>query len=192
MCRLVSVLFARADSIYKELPDCDVWDKERNAMLCDDPYPIVAHPPCRAWGRLAHMANPELGERNLARLAVALVRRNGGVLEHPQGSRLWADQGLPIPGSRDQFGGWTLPVDQRWWGHRANKATWLYVCGCRPRATPDIPYDMSEGTHYIARDNRAGVQSRNKGKIRLPAAEREHTPPDFARWLVQLARLCAR
>ena len=55
--RIVSVLFARADSAYKTLPGCDVWDKDRNAMLCDDDWPVVAHPPCRAWGRLRTFAN---------------------------------------------------------------------------------------------------------------------------------------
>jgi len=29
---IVSVLFARPDSVYKTLPDCDVWDKERDAL----------------------------------------------------------------------------------------------------------------------------------------------------------------
>jgi len=43
----VAVLFARADSIYKSLPDCDVYDIERDARTYDGPWPVVAHPPCR-------------------------------------------------------------------------------------------------------------------------------------------------
>lgn len=74
----VSVLFARADSCYKAMPGCDVWDKERNAMLCDDDLPVVAHPPCRAWGRLRTFAMPLPGGRCSFRLAVALIRKNGG------------------------------------------------------------------------------------------------------------------
>jgi hypothetical protein len=60
---------------------------------------------------------------NLARLAVALVREFGGVLEHPAGSTLWKAQKLPRPGERDQYGGWTLEAPQKWWGHKAEKAT---------------------------------------------------------------------
>ena len=184
--RIVSVLFARADSVYKTLPGCDVWDKDRNAMLCDDDWPVVAHPPCRAWGRLRTFANPEPGERNTARLAVALVRKNGGVLEHPQGSGLWADQWLPIPGARDQYGGWTLPISQMWWGHKAEKKTWLYIVGCDPRDVPPIPMRLGEATHVI--------QSRKRHDYRphVTKAEREHTPAELAEWLVELARRCSR
>jgi len=93
----VAVLFARADSVYKQLPGTDVYDMERDARIYDGPHPVVAHPPCRAWGRLRSFANPRPDERNLARLAVAMVREFGGVLEHPAGSTLWSAQGLPPP-----------------------------------------------------------------------------------------------
>src|SRR5574337_681161 len=73
----VAVLFARADSIYKALPDCDVWDAERDARRWPGGCPVVAHPPCRAWGRLRTFARPRPDEMNLARLAVALVREFG-------------------------------------------------------------------------------------------------------------------
>ena len=153
--RIVSVLFARADSAYKTLPGCDVWDKDRNAMLCDDDWPVVAHPPCRAWGRLRTFANPEPGERNTARLAVALVRKNGGVLEHPQGSGLWADQWLPIPGARDQYGGWTLPISQMWWGHKAEKKTgcisWAAILATCRRSRCDSAGDPRDTEQKAAR-----------------------------------------
>ncbi len=182
--RTVSVLFARADSCYKGIPGCDVWDLGRNAMLYDDDCPIVAHPPCRAWGRLRTFARPVPGERNTARLAVALVRKNGGVLEHPQGSGLWVDQGLPGVGERDQFGGWTLPISQAWWGHKAEKKTWLYIVGCEPKNLPVMPMRLGDATHVI--------QSRKRHDCRphVTKAEREHTPFQLAVWLVELARLC--
>lgn len=50
--RQIAVLFARQDSIYKTLPGCDVWDIERDARKWPGGCPVVAHPPCRAWGRL--------------------------------------------------------------------------------------------------------------------------------------------
>ena len=100
----VAVLFARADSVYTTLPGVEEYDMERDARTYDGPWPVVAHPPCRAWGLLRHMANPRADERNLARLAVALVREFGGVLEHPQASTLWPAQRLPAPGQRDGMG----------------------------------------------------------------------------------------
>ena len=50
LARTVAVLFARADSYYKTLPGCEVYDMERDARTYDGPWPVVAHPPCRAWG----------------------------------------------------------------------------------------------------------------------------------------------
>ena len=180
----VAVLFARADSHYKALPDVDVYDMERDARTYDGPWPVVAHPPCRAWGRLRVFANPRPDERNLGRLAVALVREFGGVLEHPAGSTLWAAQKLPRPGERDHLGGWTLVAPQKWWGHKAEKATWFYVMGCEPGDIPALPYVMGEAAYV--------VQSRKREDYRphITKAEREHTPPELARWLVDLAAKC--
>jgi hypothetical protein len=167
----VAVLFARADSHYKTMTGVDVYDAERDARTYDGPWPVVAHPPCRAWGRLRSFANPRPDERNLARLAVAMVREFGGVLEHPAGSTLWPAQCLPRPGERDAFGGWTLAAPQKWWGHKAEKETWFYVVGCEPRDQPDLPFVMAEATHV--------VQSRKREDYRphITKAEREHTPP---------------
>lgn len=182
----VAVLFARRDSVYKTL-GADVWDGDRDALKWPGGAPVVAHPPCRAWGSLAHFAKPRDGEKELGPWAVAQVRRWGGVLEHPARSRLWAAAGLPLGAARDDFGGYTLSVDQRWWGHRANKATWLYVCGAPAKSLPEWPLRIDEGTHYIMRDNRGFT--RNAGKLRLPTPEREATPPALAAWLLEVARL---
>mgnify|MGYP000243450989 FL=1 len=182
----VAVLFARADSVYKSLPGCDVWDIERDARKWPGGSPVVAHPPCRAWGRLRQFAKPRKGERLLATFAVRQVRRFGGVLEHPEGSTLWPKVGLPAPGQRDKHGGWTLPIHQHWWGHRAQKATLLYIVGCEPANVPDIPLVMGSATHCIRP---------TKAYPRLPSvtkAEREHTPPALAARLVDLARRCSR
>lgn len=74
----VAALFVRADSHYKTMAGVECYDMERDARTYDGPWPVVAHPPCRAWGRLRTFANPRPDERNLARLAVAMVREWGG------------------------------------------------------------------------------------------------------------------
>ncbi len=180
----VAVLFARADSSYKQIEGVDVWDVERDARRWPGGCSVVAHPPCRAWGRLRQFAKPRPDEKDLARWAVAQVRNWGGVLEHPAGSTLWGDMGLPFPGLFDAFGGWTLAAPQKWWGHKAEKASWFYVVGCAPRDIPSIPYVLGDAAYV--------VQSRKRNDYRphISKAEREHTPPQLARWLVDLAAAC--
>lgn len=186
----VAVLFARTDSVYKTMPECDVWDIERDARTYDGPHPVVAHPPCRAWGRLRHMASPRADERNLARLAVALVREFGGVLEHPAASTLWPSQRLPEVGQRDAWGGWTLPILQHSWGHLAAKATRLYVVGCEPRDVPALPLVLGEAPAVCGTSGRRANGTRETRRPEISKAAREHTPPELARWLVDLAMKC--
>ena len=75
---IVAVLFARRDSVYKTLPDLDVWDEPRDARKWPGGTSLVAHPPCRAWGRFKKFAKPAPHEKQLARDAVAHIRRWGG------------------------------------------------------------------------------------------------------------------
>lgn len=189
----VAVLFARRDSVYKALPGCDVFDADRDARTYSGNLPVVAHPPCRSWGSLRAFVTPAPGERDLALFAVDQVRRLGGVLEHPAWSTLWPTAGLPDFGMRDRFGGWTLPILQSAWGHRADKATWLYIVGIEPAQLPVIPYRLGQASHVIAqcRTRRDGSRIRKgdpEWKPEVSRIEREHTPIDLARWLVELAR----
>ena len=101
----VAALFVRADSIYKQLPGVDAWDAERDALRWPGGCAVVAHPPCRGWGKLHYFAKPAPGEPDLGPWAVGQVRRFGGVLEHPKDSRLWPAAGLPRPGQVDAWGG---------------------------------------------------------------------------------------
>jgi hypothetical protein len=71
--------------------------------------------------------------------ALASVRRWGGVLEHPAVTIAWRTFGLPRPDSSGGWqrcldGGWVAHVEQRHYGHRARKATWLYAVGIEPPA----------------------------------------------------------
>lgn len=183
---MIAVLFARQDSIYKSLPECDVFDIDRDAMTWKGGYPVVAHPPCRAWGQLRYWAKPREGEKELALWAINQVRVFGGVLEHPARSTLWPVAGLPEPGQTDQWGGWTLVIDQNWWGHRARKRTRLYIVGCRPNDLPVMPIVLGDAPCTL------GLYSgRNRKKCRpsVTKPEMEKTPPDLAKWLVDIAVL---
>lgn len=183
----VAILFARSDSVYKAIDGTDVFDIERDARTYTGQHPVVAHPPCRAWGRLRKFAKPRQDEKALAFFAIDAVRRFGGVLEHPECSSLWVEAGLPRPGAgRDEFGGWSFCIDQHWLGHRARKRTWLYIVGAGPADLPAFPLRLDVPTHVI------GGNSRHveRGYQHLPKAEREHTPEAMARWLLDLAASC--
>lgn len=185
----VAVLFARADSNYKDIPGVDVWDAARDARKWPGGAPVVAHPPCRLWGMLRQFATAQdpVMERQLALDAIAHVRKHGGVLEHPARSTLWQAAGLPAPGrAPDAWGGWTAEIRQCDWGHKAEKRTWLYIVGCHPDELPAMPppaepVGVVKPQRGVPRDGR---------KI-ISKADREHTPPALAAWLVDLARRCA-
>lgn len=189
--KTVAVLFARADSVYKTMPGCDVWDIDRDARRWPGGGPAVAHPPCRAWGSLRHFAKPRPDEKELAIWAVEQVQRWGGVLEHPNASTLWPVAGLPAPGCIDAHGGFTLPIWQSWFGHRADKATRLYIVGCSPLDIPTFPLKLGLATHVVSPSKNIRAGDWNY-RPQLRKDEREHTPPALAEWLVELARRCVR
>jgi len=182
-----SALFVRRDSIYKRIPGVDAFDADRDARRVSK-GPLIAHPPCRSWGPLRGCARPRPGERRLAIWAVMMVRRLGGVLEHPRGSLLWRRMGMPLPGERsDQWGGYTVEVNQFDFGHRASKPTWLYIVG--NSLWWASPMRRGEPTHCISQGNGVRI-GHPKFKPRVPQHEREATPLDFAMELIQCARRC--
>lgn len=172
---LVTALFVRRDSIYKAMPNVDAWDEARDARKWPGGTPIVAHPPCGQWGALRGFAKVDPEKKALGPLAVQQVRRWGGVLEHPAHSTLWNYCGLPNPMYFDHCGGWTLPIDQHWWGHLGSKRTFLYIVGCVPRDVPEIPFSIAKIDRKVED---------------LSKRQREATPPLFAEWLIELARRC--
>lgn len=183
-----SALFVRADSIYKEM-GLDSWDADRDATQWPGGNPVIAHPPCRTWSMLSTCvtrARPR--EKELAPWAVSQVQRWGGVLEHPAGSKLFAHCGLPEPdGFPDEYGGIVLLVDQWHWGHRAKKPTKLYIVGAGE--IPAQPRRDGQPTHCVTQGH--GVRVGDPAFLpRIPDWEREATPKDFARWLVEIAESC--
>lgn len=173
----VAALYVRGDSVYKSL-GVDCWDVSRDARLYSGPGPVVAHPPCRAWGGLRHLAKPRKDERALGLRAIWQVRKFGGVLEHPARSLLFMAAGGLRPGqARDAFGGWVMPVSQQDFGHVAPKKTWLYVVGLPPAQLPSFGMRLGVAPGRIANMSKAG---------------RERTPEPFARWLIDIAARCAK
>lgn len=188
---MISALFIRSDSIYKTL-GVDCWDIERDARNWTGGNPIVAHPPCRAWGKLSGFAKPREGEKELAIRSIEWIRQWGGVLEHPAASRLWRTMKLPKPGKIDEYGGYSICIDQFWFGHRAQKKTLLYICGCNERDLPLIPLRFDAITHCVGvnKKNKFGRRTGNKKEISI--AERERTPIELAKWLIAVAEKCKK
>lgn len=192
--RPVAVLFCRWDSIYRGIAGCDVYNKARDARTWPGGIPAIMHPPCRTWGSLKAFARAPPDEHDLALWAVHQIRLFGGVIEHPAASSLWREAKLPRPGDLpDEWGGWTLEVDQFHWGHLARKRTRLYIVGVHPRDIPPIPHRTGRPTHVISglsRAGRTGADRRALPTWKPPVSRngRDRTPPAFAAWLVELAR----
>lgn len=140
--RTVAALFVDGKGVYANLPGVEVWDASRDARLYAGPHPVVAHPPCSRWCRLAGLVEARWGHKRgedegCFASALESVRRWGGVLEHPADSDAWIAFSLPEPHREGAWrlslcGGWVCHVEQGLYGHAARKATWLYAFGCKP------------------------------------------------------------
>jgi len=177
------------------MPGVECWDEARDARLYAGPHPVVAHPPCSRWCRLAKLVQARWGHKlgdDGGTFACALrdVRKYGGVLEHPAWSHAWAAHGLMNPPAK----GWARTIDGEWvcevaqsaYGHAAQKLTWLLLAGATPPATD---WSRPRGTKVVGHMTRRGdgtIFRRNADRMSKSAASR--TPPLFAEFLVSLAR----
>jgi hypothetical protein len=191
----VAALYIDPRGPYPRLLGADAcWDEQRDARLYEGPWPVVAHPPCRNWGSLRHLATAD--DSDCGPRAVAQVRRWGGVLEHPARSTLFAHCGIPKPGELpDAFGGRTIEVCQIDWGHVARKRTWLYIVG--PAEIGPTP-PAREPTHWCSGFRSSTHASPKRYKTNgcavppgikvCSAQQRRRTPVAFAEWLIDIAR----
>lgn len=168
----IDILYTRKKTIYNNL-SVRTWGMAEDARNWKGGNSVIAHPPCRAWGKLKHLAKPRKDEKALAIHAVIMIRLYGGILEHPAESSLWKLMNLPRPGQKDSWG-WTLSIDQQWFGHRAEKKTWLYIVGIEPGRIPIYPIQLKQ----------RGRTVESMGK-----AERERTPEKLAIWLIKTVEL---
>ena len=184
----VAVLFVDPRGPYPELVE-HWYDESRDARSYVGPWPVVAHPPCGPWGRLRHLSKHD--DPSHGPFAVDVVRKFGGVLEHPQHSLLFRHCGMPHPGELpDAWGGITIEVSQCDYGHVARKMTWLYVVGFRDIAR-DPP--KREPTHWISggrgREGKKAKTTPVPPGIKVCSAEqRRRTPKAFAEFLIGIAR----
>jgi hypothetical protein len=194
--RTVAALYIDPRGPYPRMPGVDSWPAARDARAYEGPFPIVAHPPCAHWSpalrKLAKKRTKNCGPR-----AVDQVQAFGGVLEQPAGSKLFAFCGLPLPRlfvPRDWRGGFSLEVEQVAWGHCARKRTWLYFVGVDPASVCQSIRTGGRVTHWQSGHSEYRPESnRVPHGIRICSAEqRRRTPPQFAEWLIALARTVRR
>lgn len=164
----------------------EVYDRLRDARTFPGGMPVVAHPPCAQWSRLKHMAKDDPETKALGPYCVDVVRREGGVLEHPAFSGLWSSCGLPEPGRWDAWG-WTMVIDQLWFGFGARKRTWLYVVGVAPAKLPAYPLRFAWPTHAVSGFYFKERQARRPGVKRLEKDAAARTVPELATWLLGIA-----
>ena len=197
MTKKIAALFVQKDGAYFGLDGVDPWDEARDARLYAGPHPVVAHPPCARWCRLAGFTEARWGYKKgddggCFESALNSVRTYGGVLEHPAYSLAWKKFDINPPPrdgcwvNSDFNGGWTCCVEQVRYGHKARKATWLYAFGCYP---PSLYWGSSldcEPTGVVA-----SSKARRKAKIGLQKITNKEalaSPIAFRDLLISIAR----
>lgn len=195
---MIAALFVATGGVYWNLPDVDPWDESRDARLYAGPYPVVAHPPCARWCRLAGLVEARWGHKKgedggCFESALNSVRTWGGVLEHPAYSDAWATFRLPLPPrrrvgwQRGICGGWSAHVEQGRYGHPAKKATWLYACGIAD--PPGLRWGTEPDRESKAWVSWCGNHTRNAGenRPRVGKAVAAATPLEFRDLLLSIA-----
>jgi hypothetical protein len=192
---MIAALFVESDGVYSGWPWIDLWDIERDARFYDGHYPVVAHPPCQLWGAMAAVNYARWGgdhnkpgnDGNCFLYAKHHVQARKGVLEHPAKSRAFYEYGI----GRPEFGtwkesdnrmGWITEVWQSAYGHKANKATWLYFVGNKKPF--DLKWEKIRGSHQIGFQDKRG---KDRNKPTLSKKEANATPLLFRDELLKLA-----
>ncbi len=64
---MIAALFVEKDGAYYNLSNVDPWDEERDARKYNGPWPVVAHPPCSRWCRLAGLVEARWDGKTVGR-----------------------------------------------------------------------------------------------------------------------------
>lgn len=192
----VAALYVERGGVYWNLPGVDPWDEERDARLYAGPWPVVAHPPCARWCRLAGLVEARWGYKRgddggCFAAALNAVRAYGGVLEHPAWSDAWDTFHLPEP-PRDGgwvngiCGGWSCYIEQGRYGHVAKKATWLYAYGVE---LPELCWGHEPDQRSQALVSWCGNHVKSdERRPRVGKAAAARTPIEFRDVLLAMAR----
>lgn len=190
---MIAALYVQTNGCYFGLPDVDPWDEPRDARKYAGPWPVVAHPPCDRWCQMAPVNQARYGHKIGAdggcfAAALGSVRKWGGVLEHPALSLAWPAFDLPRPThggwARTFCGGWVAHVDQRNYGHRATKGTWLYAFGAEP---PTLIWKKGPKPDAWISSDRPRAELAAMGIAQLSKREAKATPPAFRDLLISIA-----
>lgn len=192
---MIAALYVEANGAYSGLQDIDLWPETRDARNYAGPWPVVAHPPCSTWCKMAPVNQARYGipigsDDGCFAAALAAVHRWGGVLEHPAYSLAWLEHRLPWPQAggwqRDLEGGWCCYVEQGNYGHPARKPTWLYAVSDRPLPT----LRWGQATHsgaWISADRPRAVLKAMGIARQLSSKEASATPLEFRDVLIGIA-----
>lgn len=201
---MIAALYVLKDGPYVGIEGIDPWDEARDARTYLGPWPVIAHPPCARWGRY-WFGGPSCKTRKTKgddggcfAAALAAVRQFGGVLEHPEASHAWDAFGIAKPPKSggwimagDDFGGFTCCVEQGHYGHRARKATWLYVVGVDlvPLKWGPASGCIKIEDFYRSSEERKRKRAKFPGVVeaRLSHRARLVTPDPFRDLLIRLA-----
>lgn len=191
---MIAALFVETNGCYFNDPRVVPFDITVDARIYDLDLPVVAHPPCQLWGKMAKVNYSRWGgEHNKPgndggcfSAALRSVVRCGGVLEHPAQSYAFETYGIPKPKyagwNRCGLHDWVCEVWQSAYGHRANKKTWLYYYGINPPL--ELLWNKPKGSHQIGFQDQRG-KARNKPT--LNKKESNATPVKFKEALIDLA-----
>ena len=190
----IAALFVAKDSIYKSFDFIDCYDAERDAMSYRGTFPVIAHPPCQLWGKMARVNFARWGgEHNrpgndggLFEYALKMVNYYGGVLEHPAQSYAFGEYEINKPSGMGWCKHgiyWVCEVWHSAYGHKANKSTWLYYVGNSPPF--ELDWSRPKGSHQIGFQDQRG---KSKNKPTLNKKDANATPEKFRDMLIQLAR----
>jgi hypothetical protein len=193
---VIAALFVQTGGCYFNLPGVVPWDKERDARKYCGPWPVVGHPPCSRWCRLAGLVEARWGHKRgedggCFESCLNSVRTWGGVLEHPAYSDAWPRFSLPEPfpdggWQRGICGGWACHVEQGRYGHPAKKATWLYAFGVDD--LPTLKWGSDPDQESTAPVSWCGNRVKSgESRPRLGSARASATPPEFREVLLAIA-----
>lgn len=208
MTNTIAALFVEENGCYYGIDGVDPWGVTRDARRYDGPYPIVAHPPCKRWGKFwrgsirKNAKREKMGDDGgCFEVALRCVRQYGGVIEHPAGSHAWNWFGITQPESHggwsisDSYGGFSCCVSQGWYGHDAPKKTWLYACKTDLPAlrwgTVKTDGAISHVRTQLAQNCDTLFPDEEMGKAQwncMPYQKRTATPTPFRDLLISIAR----